>query len=160
MVWEINATHEFSSWLASLFEEEKLSVVAAVELLSEGGPTLRRPTVERIHSSRYHNMKELRPRAAGKHLRVLFMFDPHPSGRRFCCMVGAKPSDGMIGIVPPSRQQNGFIANTWQNSESEETSQTRSRHDPRHAVLHLWSTCKKEHRILRRHTQYDIPQLR
>lgn len=90
MVWEINATHEFSSWLASLFEEEKLSVVAAVELLPEGGPTLWRPTVERSHSSRYHNMKYLRPRAAGKHLRVLFMFDPPPLRQAILLYGGSK----------------------------------------------------------------------
>ena len=76
MAWEINATDEFGSWLASLDEEQKLAVIAAVGLLREGGPTLGRPLVERIHGSRYQNMKELRPRAAGRDLRILFIFDP------------------------------------------------------------------------------------
>lgn len=76
MAWEINATDEFGSWMASLAEEQKLSVIAAVSLLREGGPTLGRPIVDRIHGSRYQNMKEFRPRAAGRDLRILFMFDP------------------------------------------------------------------------------------
>ena len=76
MAWEINATDEFGWWMVSLGEEQKLSVIAAVDLLREGGPTLGRPIVERIHGSRYQNMKELRPRAAGRDLRILFMFDP------------------------------------------------------------------------------------
>ena len=46
-----------------------------VDLLSDQGPDLGRPVVERIHSSRHHNMKELRA-ARGGALRVLFMFDP------------------------------------------------------------------------------------
>lgn len=43
--------------------------------LAERGPDLGRPVVERIHTSRHHNMKELRA-ARGGALRVLFMFDP------------------------------------------------------------------------------------
>lgn len=76
MAWEIKATEQVKSWQESLGEEERLSFIAAVDLLREGGPTLGRPIVERIHHSRYQNMKELRPRVAGKNLRILFMFDP------------------------------------------------------------------------------------
>lgn len=76
MAWEIRATARVRSWQASLGEEERLSFIAALELLREGGPTQGRPIVERIHSSRYQNMKELRPRGAGRNLRILFMFDP------------------------------------------------------------------------------------
>jgi len=46
-----------------------------VELLGERGPSLGRPAVERIRSSRHHNLKELRSSEGGA-LRVLFMFDP------------------------------------------------------------------------------------
>ena len=76
VAWEIKATAQVKSWQASLDEEERRSFIAAVELLREGGPTLGRPIVERIHSSRYQNMKELRPLGAGRDLRILFMFDP------------------------------------------------------------------------------------
>ena len=46
-----------------------------VDLLAELGPDLGRPVVDRIQTSRRHNMKELRA-AKGGALRVLFMFDP------------------------------------------------------------------------------------
>ena len=76
MAWEIKATAQVKSWQESLDEEERLSFIAALALLREGGPAQGRPIVERIHSSRYQNMKELRPRGAGRDLRILFMFDP------------------------------------------------------------------------------------
>ncbi len=41
----------------------------------ERGPDLGRPVVDRIQTSRHHNMKELRA-AQGGALRVPFMFDP------------------------------------------------------------------------------------
>lgn len=76
VAWEIKATAQVRSWLASLSEEERLSFIAALELLREAGPTQGMPIVERIDGSRYHNMKELRPRGPGKSLRIMFMFDP------------------------------------------------------------------------------------
>ena len=65
----------FEEWWASLGVEQQAALAAAVELLSERGPALGRPTVDRIHRSRHHNMKELRAAQEGA-LRVLFMFDP------------------------------------------------------------------------------------
>jgi hypothetical protein len=41
------------------------------------GPALGRPLVDRIHASRHHNMKELRPPSTGtSEVRLLFVFDP------------------------------------------------------------------------------------
>lgn len=52
-------------------------VVAGIEVLSEVGPSLGRPLVDRIKGSRVHGMKELRPGSAGgTEIRVLFVFDP------------------------------------------------------------------------------------
>jgi hypothetical protein len=76
VAWEINGTDEFAEWFGELPQAQQDHVVAAVELLAEHGPALDRPLVDRIKGSKYHNMKELRPRGAAKHLRVLFMFDP------------------------------------------------------------------------------------
>jgi hypothetical protein len=45
-------------------------------LLSETGPNLTRPYVEKVKDSEYQNMKELRVQIAGKPWRVLFAFDP------------------------------------------------------------------------------------
>ena len=48
-----------------------------------------RPVVERIHSSRHHNMKELRAAKDGV-LRVLFMFDPR---RQAILLIGGDKSE-------------------------------------------------------------------
>jgi len=76
MAWEVNGTDEFVQWFGDLTEPEQDPVIAAVELLAEHGPELDRPYADRIKGSKYHNMKELRPRGAAKHFRVLFIFDP------------------------------------------------------------------------------------
>ena len=76
MAWEINGTDRFADWYGDLTEPQQDSVIAVVELLAEQGPQLDRPHADRIKGSKYHNMKELRPRGAAKHCRVLFIFDP------------------------------------------------------------------------------------
>lgn len=77
MAWEINGTDEFAEWFGELEETEQDHVIAVVEMLAEQGPQLDRPHADRIKGSKFHNMKELRPRGAAKHCRVLFMFDPY-----------------------------------------------------------------------------------
>lgn len=74
-MWEVEVTDQFIEWWEDLTTDQQAALEARVELLSERGPSLGRPAVERIHSSRHHNMKELRSSAGGA-LRVLFMFDP------------------------------------------------------------------------------------
>lgn len=76
MTWEVNGTDEFAEWFGELPEAQQDHLIAAVELLAGHGPELDRPFADRIKGSKHHNMKELRPRGAAKHLRVLFMFDP------------------------------------------------------------------------------------
>lgn len=66
-----------TGWLASLDQDSREQVVAAVELLEERGPMLGRPLVDTIAGSRHKNMKELRPGSSGRtELRILFAFDP------------------------------------------------------------------------------------
>jgi hypothetical protein len=66
-----------AGWIASLDDDSREQVVAAVELLAERGPHLGRPLVDTVASSRHRNMKELRPGSSGRsELRVLFAFDP------------------------------------------------------------------------------------
>jgi hypothetical protein len=45
-----------------------------VDVLSEHGPTLRRPLVDTLTGSKIANLNELRPRQTT--IRVLFVFDP------------------------------------------------------------------------------------
>ena len=75
MTWEVEATDQFVEWWRGLSPDQKAAVTDRVDMLEERGPDLGRPIVERIHTSRHQNMKELRA-AKGGALRVLFIFDP------------------------------------------------------------------------------------
>jgi hypothetical protein len=74
VVWEIEFTEQFGVWWQSLTEDQHDRVM----LLMEDGPSLGRPAVDHIESSRHQNMKELRASSNGS-LRVLFAFDPRRS---------------------------------------------------------------------------------
>ncbi|WP_371598888.1 type II toxin-antitoxin system RelE/ParE family toxin [Streptomyces sp. NBC_00564] len=80
MNWEINLHSAVESWLLKLAEEDPVSadlVEAAVEMLSESGPALGRPLVDRLTGCRTRNLKELRPGSSGStEVRILFVFDP------------------------------------------------------------------------------------
>ena len=76
MMWEINGTDEFAEWFDEFSETQQDEIIAVVERLAEQGPSLSRPDTDRITASKYHNMKELRPRGVAKHFRVLYLFDP------------------------------------------------------------------------------------
>lgn len=69
-------TDEFRDWYGLLADEAGDAVGAAVDVLAERGPALGRPLVDRVRTSRHHNMKELRVSSGGRRLRVLFAFDP------------------------------------------------------------------------------------
>jgi hypothetical protein len=73
--YEVNITDEFESWWHGLTGAQQEDITARVELLKSHGPSLGRPVVDRITSSSFHNMKELRCSSDGT-LRVLFAFDP------------------------------------------------------------------------------------
>ena len=74
-MWEVEFTDEFGAWWDGLTPEQQEALDDRVMLLAEVGPSLRRPVVGDIASSRHANMKELRVSKAGA-LRVLFAFDP------------------------------------------------------------------------------------
>jgi hypothetical protein len=82
-MWDVEATPEAEEWLLSLDSDDFRKMAAAIDLLQERGPSLGRPTVDRIGQSRHRNLKELRSR--GGHLRLLFAFDPR---RRAILLVG------------------------------------------------------------------------
>ncbi len=74
-MWEVEVTDQFVEWWQNLSVDQQESVTDRVDLLADRGPDLGRPVVDRIQTSRHHNMKELRAAKEGA-LRVLFMFDP------------------------------------------------------------------------------------
>jgi hypothetical protein len=54
MAWEIEVTDQFGDWWADLTTDQQAAVSVRVELLGESGPSLGRPAVERIRTSRHH----------------------------------------------------------------------------------------------------------
>jgi hypothetical protein len=94
MVWEVEVTGEFEAWWDGLTVDQQESLTDRVDLLAERGPDLGRPVVDRITSSRHHNMKELRASQGGA-LRVLFMFDPRR--QVILCSGATRAANGMPG---------------------------------------------------------------
>jgi hypothetical protein len=80
VTWAVEVTDEFGRWARELRKLDRVSarqVGAAVELLRQHGPNLKRPLVGEVTSSKIKNMKELRPGSAGRsEIRILFVFDP------------------------------------------------------------------------------------
>src|SRR5213080_2676961 len=81
MSWEVILADEVDEWFLDLCRTDSGSaeqVEAAINVLEVEGPTLGRPLVDRVKSSRHHNMKELRPGSTGRsEVRILFAFDPY-----------------------------------------------------------------------------------
>lgn len=80
MGWVVLLHPEVEKWFLSLCVADPVTadgVEDAIDQLATCGPSLGRPLVDRIHGSRFHNMKELRPPSTGSsEIRVLFAFDP------------------------------------------------------------------------------------
>jgi len=77
--WEIELHAEVDAWLLGLCTDDPDTadlVEDAIDQLSQEGPTLGRPMVDRIKGSRHHKMKELRTGSKGNsEVRILFAFD-------------------------------------------------------------------------------------
>jgi hypothetical protein len=78
--WEILLLEPVNDWFLALCKDAPLTadkVEEALDELAAYGPQLGRPLVDRIHGSKIHNLKELRPRVPGHaEVRLLFVFDP------------------------------------------------------------------------------------
>ncbi|OBK92765.1 hypothetical protein A5645_22420 [Mycobacterium asiaticum] len=72
--WEVLLLEQVETWYLTLDEDAVAAVTGAIDLLELEGPTLGRPTVDKVAGSKFHSMKELRP--AGTSIRILFIFDP------------------------------------------------------------------------------------
>ena len=75
--WDVYQTDEVAAWIENLRRSDPQAaekVEAAVDVLSEYGPTLGRPLVDTLKASAIANLKELPPRQTT--IRVLFVFDP------------------------------------------------------------------------------------
>ena len=80
VAWDVVLDEEVETWFLDLCKTDPDSgnlIAAAIDKLSDDGPVLGRPLVDRITASRHHNMKELRPGSSGgSEIRILFAFDP------------------------------------------------------------------------------------
>ncbi|BFU43275.1 type II toxin-antitoxin system RelE/ParE family toxin [Krasilnikovia sp. MM14-A1004] len=78
-MWDVVLVNAVEDWFLDLCESDPATanrVMEAIDHLAEAGPGLGRPMVDRIHGSRLHNLKELRPGSAGRsEIRLLFIFD-------------------------------------------------------------------------------------
>jgi hypothetical protein len=78
--WEVLLLEPVNDWFLALCKDNPLTagkVEEALDELAVCGPQLGRPLVDRIHGSKIHNLKELRPRVPGDaEVRLLFVFDP------------------------------------------------------------------------------------
>lgn len=76
-MWKVEL-EPIADWLNSLDHKSKVQILAAIELLEEQGPELKRPIVGKIKGSTLvSSMKELRPGSTGRsEIRILFTFDP------------------------------------------------------------------------------------
>lgn len=59
-MWNIEVGY-IQEWLDSLDEKSYTQVIVSLKILEEKGPTLGRPLVDKIKTSKHSNMKELRP---------------------------------------------------------------------------------------------------
>ncbi len=79
-MWEVSLHAEVEAWFLEICVSDPVTadlVAEAIDLLAEQGPALGRPLVDRLHGSRYHHMKEMRPGSSGAtEIRLLFAFDP------------------------------------------------------------------------------------
>lgn len=93
MPWDVYpASQQVATWIQSLSEHHADAFLAAVELLEEHAPMLGRPYADRLHGSRHHKLKELRPRTNDdSELRVLFALT---TDRRGALLVGGHKARG------------------------------------------------------------------
>lgn len=79
-VWNVSLHAEVEAWFLDICRTDPVTadlIAEAIDLLAEHGPALGRPLVDRLHASRYHHMKELRPGSSGStEVRLIFAFDP------------------------------------------------------------------------------------
>ncbi len=89
MAWDVEGTDQFKAWFFGLADAEDRAVSEAIDALITTGPSLGRPFVDTLSSSRIPNLKELRPKRNDIH--IIFVFDP----RRMSILIlgGSKTND-------------------------------------------------------------------
>ena len=74
--WDVEFHPAFEGWVSDLDGADAEALLASIRILRDQRPSLGRPLVDSIKTSRHRNMKELRPGSTGRsEVRVLFAFD-------------------------------------------------------------------------------------
>ncbi|HEY4938850.1 MAG TPA: type II toxin-antitoxin system RelE/ParE family toxin [Actinomycetota bacterium] len=93
--WSVDFHPVCETWANNLDQSDKEALLAAIRVLRDKGPTLGRPLVDTVKTSRHPNMKELRPGSTGRtEIRLLFAFDRK---RKAILLVGGDKSDDWKG---------------------------------------------------------------
>ena len=123
--WSVDFHPACEVWADSLVQADAEALLAAIRVLRDAGPTLGRPLVDAVVSSRHSNMKELRPGSTGRtEVRVLFAFD---GKRQAILLVGGDKSDDWRGWY----RINVPIADDRFDEHQAELDQTRKRPHPK-----------------------------
>jgi hypothetical protein len=93
--WSVEFHPTCGAWAEELEQADAEALLAAINVLRDVGPSLGRPLVDTVTSSRHSNMKELRPGSTGRtEVRVLFAFDRQ---RAAILLVGGDKSQDWSG---------------------------------------------------------------
>lgn len=93
--WSVEFYPACEAWANDLNQSDAEALLAAIRVLRERGPSLGRPLVDTVKTSRHPNMKELRPGSTGRtKIRVLFAFDTQ---RQAILLIGGDKSDNWTG---------------------------------------------------------------
>lgn len=102
--WTVELKEPVQSFLDGLEPDDRNWLLGRIKLLAEQGPGLGRPHADRIHSSRHHNMKELRAHRGRSEYRIFFAFD---AARRGILLLGGDkmaypggPEDFYVQLIP------------------------------------------------------------
>ena len=76
MEWDVEFHDDFEGEFDDLSEAVQDAILAAVNLLAQVGPSLKRPHADTLNGSKHANMKELRCNADDGVWRIAFAFDP------------------------------------------------------------------------------------
>jgi hypothetical protein len=111
MSWDVILLEEVDDWFFTLDTDAMAAVTGAIDLLEAEGPTLGRPTVDKVSGSKFHSMKELRPAgtvsgSCSSSIRC---------ARRSCCSAVTRPATGKAGTTRTSRSPNGVTRTGWRS---------------------------------------------
>ena len=67
----------YSDWFATLDEDDRVRVLATVQVLRAKGFNLRFPLSSGLEGSKYGVLRELRVQASGEPIRIAYAFDPN-----------------------------------------------------------------------------------